>query len=129
MVVPVTPNSTSWSIIYAETSVLADVHRRLGDPLYQEQKLGIKELFCGYVEAHPSCDSKLGKSISPMARTKKGYKVFKFRWALPGSGKSGGLRLILVANCEARQITVASAYDRRSGQSDDDSLKAAEKVE
>lgn len=34
-----------------------------------------------------------------MKATAKGGKVLKVRWAIPGSGKSGSLRLVVVAYC------------------------------
>jgi hypothetical protein len=39
----------------------------------------------------------LGDSISPLKATAKVGKVLKIGWALHGSGKSGSLRLVVVA--------------------------------
>jgi len=34
----------------------------------------------------------------------EGGKVLKVRWALPGSGKSGSLRLVVVACCDEKRV-------------------------
>jgi len=44
----------------------------------------------------------------------------KVRWGLPGYGKSGSLRLILVVHCEKKEVIVAGAFWRRDDPSDDD---------
>ncbi len=49
-----------------------------------------------------------------------GGKVLKVRWAYPGCGKSGSLRLVVVAYCEEKRVHIAQAFDRRENPSDDD---------
>lgn len=62
----------------------------------------------------------LGKSISPMKATPRGGKVLKVRWAYPGCGKSGSLRLIVVAYCREKRVHIAQALDRRDDPDNND---------
>jgi hypothetical protein len=39
--------------------------------------------------------------------------VLKVRWGLAGEGKSGGLRLIVVAYCDEKKVVIAEALQRR----------------
>lgn len=50
----------------------------------------------------------------------KGGKVLKVRWALPGCGKSGSLRLVVVAYCNEKRVHIAQAFERRDNPSDGD---------
>jgi hypothetical protein len=43
---------------------------------------------------------------------------FKMRWAYPGCGKSGGIRLGILALCKARRIIVALACKRMQDPAD-----------
>ena len=55
-----------------------------------------------------------------MKASPRGGKVLKVRWAYPGCGKSGSLRLVVVAYCEQKRVHIAQAFDRREDPSDDD---------
>ncbi len=85
---------------------------------YGEQKQALKEFLCSYFSA-TTCDRQQGNSISPVAATGAGGKVLKVRWGLPGQGKSGGLRLVIVAYCDERRVVIAQASLRKDGLSDE----------
>ncbi len=55
-----------------------------------------------------------------MKASPRGGKVLKVRWAYPGCGKSGSLRLVIVAYCEQKRVCIAQAFDRREDSSDND---------
>lgn len=69
---------------------------------------------------------KQGKSISPIGATAAGGKRLKVRWLIPGKGKSGGLRLAVVAYCEERLVKVAGAWVRKDDPSDGEIDKATQ---
>ncbi|HEX4382081.1 MAG TPA: hypothetical protein VH083_04005 [Myxococcales bacterium] len=64
---------------------------------------------------------KQGSSISPMksSATAAGGKRLKVRWAMPGSGKSGGLRLAVAVYCKEKHVKIAGAWLRTDNPSDD----------
>lgn len=55
----------------------------------------------------------MGSTISPLGATKSGGKILKVRWKYMGAGKSGGLRLCLVAFCEQLRVVLCHASLRR----------------
>jgi hypothetical protein len=67
----------------------------------------------GYFESSGGCSLKLGKSGSPIGSTAAGGKKLKVRWAYPGCGKSGGLRMCFVAFCEMRKVVLCHIAMRR----------------
>jgi hypothetical protein len=42
-----------------------------------------------------------------MGRNSAGGKILKMRWGRPGCGKSGGMRLAIVAYCAKRIVVLA----------------------
>jgi len=81
--------------------------------LRDEQKQAIKTFLCAYFSTHGDCRNRQGNSIVPIMATPKGGKVLKMRWAFPGCGKSGGLRLVVVAYCDKRRVVIAEGVARR----------------
>ena len=86
---------------------------------YAQDKQALKEFLCGYFSSG-DCRNAQGNSISPLKATPLGGKVLKVRWAYPGCGKSGSLRLIVVAYCEQKRVHIAQAFDRRQDPTDDE---------
>jgi hypothetical protein len=67
--------------------------------------------------------------ISPIGATRLGGQAFKVRWAYPGQGKRGGLRLVVLAYCEQRRVVVAGAWFRKDDPSAADVEKAISDAE
>lgn len=87
----------------------------------------MKQFICNFVNAVGECDQKQGKSISPVGSRGKA-KLLKMRWALPGRGKSGGLRLLLAAYCADRWISIVGAWKRDTDPDDEDIDEAAKQL-
>jgi hypothetical protein len=86
---------------------------------FAANKQALKVFLCEYFSSG-NCQNAQGKSIAPIKATAKGGKVLKVRWAYPGCGKSGGLRLVVVVYCKERRVHIAQAFDRREDPSVDD---------
>ena len=63
---------------------------------------------------------KLRLQCTRQDRRAKGGKALKVRWAYPGCGESGSLRLVVVAYCDERRVHIAQAFDRRDNPADED---------
>lgn len=103
----------SWHLAPAVQSELAELEKNLGSSAYAGQRQAIQDFLSGYVGAEPRCLGKQGDSISPLGSTSKGGKILKVRWALPGQGKSGSLRLAFVTRCEQQVVILAAIFQRR----------------
>jgi hypothetical protein len=68
-------------------------------------------MLCPYYDATKGL--KKGNGVSPIACGVEGGKGFKVRFLLPGKGKSGGLRLGVLAICSKMVVKVAFAQERR----------------
>ena len=107
----VAPASITWLLTKPAANDFAVLRADLGDVEYARQRQSLQALLCAYFgEKH--CDYKLGKSIAPVAPAPPGKKLLKVRWALPGRGKSGGLRIILSIDCKHRRCTLLRALER-----------------
>lgn len=97
---------------------LARAREALGEDGYAKERSAFQSFLCSYFDSG-HCRHRMG-SIAPMAssNTPRGGKCLKVRWGLPGSGKSGGLRLALVVYCEMREVKVVGAWTRRDDPSD-----------
>ena len=102
-----------------KAGLIAELRTRMSAEEYDAQKKALQDFLCGYFSSG-NCTNSQGSSISPMKATPLGGKVLKVRWAYPGCGKSGSLRLVVVAYCEQLRVHIASAFDRRDDPSDDD---------
>ena len=112
------PQDGTWQIGEAAT-LLAELRQRMTPETYEQEKQALKEFLCGYFSTG-ECRNALGSSISPMKATPGGGKVLKVRWAYPGCGKSGSLRLVVVAYCDQKRVHIAQAFDRRENPTDED---------
>lgn len=118
------PEDGKWQLGPMAT-LLFELREQMTEELYEQNKRALKEFLCGYFSSG-DCNNALGDSISPLKATPKGGKVLKVRWALPGSGKSGSLRLVVVAYCDERRVHIAQAFRRSDNPSDDDVRDAVE---
>lgn len=118
------PEDGKWQI-GAKATILAELRQRMSAQEYEEEKRSLKRFLCGYFSTG-DCQASQGSSISPVGATRKGGKVLKVRWAYPGCGKSGSLRLVVVAYCSQRRVFIAKAFDRREDPSDEDFQRAIE---
>ena len=112
------PQDGKWQL-GEKATLLSELRRRMTDEEYEQEKQALQEFLCGYFSSG-DCRNAQGSSISPMKATPLGGKVLKVRWAYPGCGKSGSLRLVVVAYCEQRRVHIAQAFDRRDNPTDDE---------
>lgn len=112
------PEDGTWQL-GEKAALISELRNRMTPEEYDEQKQALKEFLCGYFSSG-DCRNSQGSSISPMKASPRGGKVLKVRWAYPGCGKSGSLRLVVVAYCEQKRVHIAQAFDRREDPSDDD---------
>ncbi|MBL4847177.1 MAG: hypothetical protein JKY65_16785 [Planctomycetes bacterium] len=76
-----------------------------------------------YFNSYRHCSEKQGDSINPIGASESGLKRLKVRWTYPGSGKSGGLRLGFLLDCDERRVMLG--YGRRRRDTSDSALRAA----
>jgi hypothetical protein len=112
------PEDGKWQV-GEKATLLFELRQRMTPEEYEQDKRALKEFLCGYFSSG-ECRHAQGSSICPMKATPKGGKVLKVRWAYPGSGKSGSLRLVVVAYCDERRVHIAQAFDRRSDPTDEE---------
>ncbi len=112
------PEDGKWEL-GKNAKLISDLRDRMSPDEYEAEKQALKEFLCGYFSAG-NCTNSQGSSISPMKGTPAGGKVLKVRWAYPGCGKSGSLRLVVVAYCEQLRVHIAAAFDRREDPTDED---------
>ena len=110
------PADGIWTVSPTATGLL-HVRDSLGETVYEQQKKSLQTFLCDYFSTG-RCDTKQGASISPLGATPAGGKILKVRWGLPGQGKSGGLRLCVVAYCDELRVTIAEAFVRKDNPSD-----------
>jgi len=110
------PEEGKWSIL-THSDGLGEARKRFDEPGFKAAKRALKEFLCDYFSIG-DCNQKLGKTISPMGATPGGGKVLKVRFGLPGGGKSGGLRLAVVAYCRERRVVIAEAFLRKDDPED-----------
>jgi len=112
------PEDGKWQL-GPKATVLFELRERMTPEDYEQDKWALQEFLCGYFSSG-DCRNAQGSSISPMKATPNGGKVLKVRWAYPGCGKSGSLRLVVVAYCDERRVHIAQAFDRRDNPTDDE---------
>jgi hypothetical protein len=116
------PEDGKWQV-GEKATLLFELRQRMTSEEYAQDKQALKEFLCGYFSSG-DCRHAQGSSVCPMKATPKGGKVLKVRWAYPGCGKSGSLRLVVVAYCDERRVHLAQAFDRRSDPTDDEIMDA-----
>ena len=118
------PEDGKWQL-GEKATLLSELRQRMTAEEYEQDKQALKEFLCGYFSSG-DCRTSQGSSICPMKATPSGGKVLKVRWAYPGCGKSGSLRLVVVAYCEQKRVFIAQAFDRREDPTDEDIQDAVE---
>jgi hypothetical protein len=112
------PADGKWQL-GARANLLFELREQMTPEEYVRNKEALQEFLCGYFSSG-NCTTSQGDSISPLKATPLGGKVLKVRWGLPGRGKSGSLRLVVVAYCEERRVHIAQAFARRDDPTDED---------
>ncbi len=118
------PEEGSW-LVGAKAKLLFELRQQMTPDDYEQNKQALQEFLCGYFSSG-NCHNALGDSISPLKATARGGKVLKVRWALPGCGKSGSLRLVVVAYCDEKRVHIAQAFRRTDDPTDKDVRDAVE---
>lgn len=114
------PAKIAWRVSKLGAQQLSPARDLLG-PQYHHQKQALQRLLALYFES--DCDRK-AMNISPIAGAPAGSKALKVRWGYPGCGKSGGFRLLVVANCTTRTAVVSGCWLRREDPTDAEILAA-----
>ncbi len=117
------PSDITWEVLEAAWPEIERLRRQMTVEAYEEDKRRLQAYLCNYFNSDDGrgCDAKQGKAISPVGfATGEGGKCLKVRWALPGHGKSGGLRLAVVAYCDDKRVKLAGAWLRRDDPADAD---------
>ncbi|HNN97715.1 hypothetical protein [Haliangium sp. UPWRP_2] len=112
--------SIRWRVSKFGAQQLAPARALIGSN-YEQQKQALQRLLAMYFES--DCDRK-AMNISPIAGAPSGGKALKVRWAYPGCGKRGGLRLLVVANCDTRTAAVTGCWLRKEDPTDAEILAA-----
>ena len=111
-----------------DSEVLRQLQKQFRPEQFEAQKLALKKFLCNYFSSADGCSVKQGSAISPVGATKRSGKILKVRWGLPGCGKSGGLRLKVVAYCDELRVYIADAFHRSDDPTTDDFLDDADKL-
>jgi len=117
----VTPDEIRWEVLAPAADLFKSIRSKIKPEAYEADKAALKQFLCSYFssDAGKDCDKKSGKSISPVGfRTGKGGKCLKVRWLVPGGGKSGGLRLAIVAYCGPKHVKIAAVWQRKDDPDD-----------
>ncbi len=112
------PGDGKWQL-GEKATLLNELRQKMTPEDYEQDKQALKEFLCGYFSSG-DCRNSQGNSICPVKASPSGGKVLKVRWAYPGCGKSGSLRLVVVAYCDEKRVVIAQAFDRREDPTDDD---------
>jgi hypothetical protein len=107
------PHDIKWQVTKSARDALRPFRGEFGAS-YSDEVRALKELLCGYFNDGDDCDSK-STNINPLGGVGNvGGKAFKVRWGTAGGGKSGGLRLTIVAYCKQRRVNVTFAAQRKA---------------
>lgn len=87
--------------------------RALFGKSYLVQQDSIRTMLLRYVSHTPKCTER-ALQTQCIGVTESGAKLLKTRLAVPGGGKSGGLRLGIVADCQQRELTLVLAVRRNT---------------
>ena len=119
------PGDGRWEVCIPAQPVVHAVREQLGEEGYAVNRHAFQEFMCAYFNMG-DCSKEQGGAISPVGGAPKGWKAFKVRWGFPGSGKSGGMRLAVVVNCDVRRVKVAGAWWRSDNPGESEFCKAVD---
>lgn len=109
------PEDVIW-ILGPNANGVLEVRESIGDERYDGSKIGLQDFLCHYFSNGDYTNSQEA-SINSMGTTTGGGKIFKVRWGFPGCGKSGSLRVCVVAYCDGLRVVIAGASIRKAGPS------------
>lgn len=112
------PSDIKWEVLPQASATFRPIEAAMSTEEIKTCRAGLKEFLCAYFSAEKGCSTKLGDSISPIGGTPAGGKCLKVRWAIPGRGKSGSLRIAVVAYCDDRKVKLAGAWVRKDDPGD-----------
>ena len=119
----------TWEVSLTALPEIEPIRDKLGEAEYLENVRALQDFLAGYFSADLGCKGKLGASVSPLGANRSGAKKLKVRWALPGGGKSGGLRMAFLADCKDRRVLLAGIFPRDQDPSDEDFDRAFKSAE
>lgn len=120
-------DSVTWKTCSKAAAEFDEVKHLLKDDGYSDWVRDLKEALCNYFASNDSkCTRKQGSSVAPIASGVDGAKGLKVRFGFPGCGKSGGLRIGVLAYCERRLVKFAGAWIRKDDPADDEFQQAFE---
>lgn len=128
----VTRDDIRWEICMGASPAIESIRKTITEEAYQEDKRSLQEFLCGYFNSDhgKDCNRKQGDhQISPVGyKTGKGGKCLKVRWGIPGQGKSGGVRLAVIAYGQEKHVKLAGAWLRRDDPGDGEFASVFEKA-
>ena len=116
-----------WELYKPVQDVTGPLREKMSPEDFNDDRDGLRDLLCGYFNSDTGkdCRQRSAKAVAPMGGvTKKGGKCLKVRWGIPGYGKSGGLRLAVVAYCDEKRVRFVGAWIRKDDPQDADFEKA-----
>jgi hypothetical protein len=126
----VTRAQIAWKLSADVVAFVGPIRVKLGEEAYHQDKRSLQDFLSAYFSANGGCTREQGGSISPLGcPTKPGWKCLKVRWAPPGTGKSGGVRLAVAVHCTDRRVNVVGAWMRRDAPNDAEFAAALEDPE
>lgn len=114
------PSDITWVVLDRAHHVFAELRQQMGDAAYAANREALRLfLFLYFTSDAGSCSKKREGAVAPVGG-KNGRKHLKVRWALPGGGKRGGLRIAVAVHCESKRVWLAGAWARKDDPSDED---------
>lgn len=104
-----------WRVWRSGTRLLDELRAQLGDEAYRRQVAALRQFLCHYFASSAECRQGLGSSIRPLGGHGLSEKVLKVRWKYPGAGKSGGLRMLVLVDCEEPRAELALVKKKPPG--------------
>lgn len=108
---PFLPGDIRWEVQEDARKAIKALPQEVHDN-YASLRRGLQDLVCDYINAQEQCIHK-GLNIAPVDAGVPGGKGLKVRFAIPGRGKSGSLRIRMVAFCDERRVAIAGLELRR----------------
>ncbi len=121
-----TPGQIKWRVLDAAQKCLTPI-RRMNGAVYEASRDALQQFLCAYFDSDTDCIHGIDGSVACIGANGS-RKHLKVRWALPGGGKRGGLRLAVAVDCAAQQVWIAGAWERKSDPDDADFERALNDV-